>query len=162
MNTFNETLKMAFRYLKRREHHRSEMSVKLRTKGASETVIGKVLDYLEEVKYLSDERFIESFVQSRVRKLQGKRRIFAELKKRGLELYLVEKALDVPDVDWLQVARRSWEKKFSKGLSDTSTYVGDKGAPGAHKWHHKQYCYLYNQGHEPENILAILQNTDDA
>lgn len=69
-----------------------------------------MLDLLEHEGLLSDERFRESFVQGRVRRGYGPRRIAAELRRHDL---------DIPPgagVDWLARARELRTRRFGEEL----------------------------------------------
>jgi len=68
--------------LARREHTRLELERKLADREFDSTVIGDVLDRLQEDGLLDEDRFIESFVRTRVGKGHGPARIQAELGQR--------------------------------------------------------------------------------
>ena len=58
----------ALKLLALREHSRKELENKLRQKGCSADDIIIALDRLEEENFLSDRRFCESYIRSRLRK----------------------------------------------------------------------------------------------
>ena len=58
----------ALYYLSMREHCRKELETKLRTKGYNAGEIEAALDRLEEENFLSDARYAEVFIRSRLRK----------------------------------------------------------------------------------------------
>lgn len=75
----------AMDWLARREHARCEIEQKLRRRFPDATAaIGPVLDDLEREGLLDTARFIEQFIQSRIRRGHGPRRITAALRERGI------------------------------------------------------------------------------
>ncbi len=103
--------------LARREHSRLELINKLRTKPFSEGVdLPSLCDKLEQADYLSDERFAEMFVRSRVARGQGEMKIRYELRQRGVKEYLVDAALQEEGADWLLLAREQREKRFGQEI----------------------------------------------
>ncbi len=75
-------------------------------------IIGEVLDALEAVGSLSDERFVSSFVSSRVRRGKGPVLIRAELRDRGVDEELVDRFLTFSDAYWVDRARMARNKRF--------------------------------------------------
>lgn len=97
--------------LARREHCRRELEEKLvRQFPEATAAIGLVLDELEHGGLLCDARFRESFVQGRVRRGYGPRRIAAELGRHGLEIPSDN------SVDWLARARELRARRFGEAL----------------------------------------------
>ena len=71
--------------LSRRDHSKVELRQKLIQKGTQVEEIGPLLDELEDIGYLDDRRFAESFVRFRAGKAWGRRRYGQELAKRGVD-----------------------------------------------------------------------------
>jgi len=107
----------ALGYLARREHSRLELIQKLSKKTFSAGVdLPSLCDDLEASNYLSDERFAEMFVRSRVMRGQGEMKIRYELRQRGVKEYLIDAAVLEEGVDWLLLAREQREKRFGQEI----------------------------------------------
>lgn len=75
----------ALDYLARREHTRHELEVKLLNKGFSKELIGPQLDQLEGANLLSDYRFAQNYIASRLRKSpEGAKMLIMRLLQKGV------------------------------------------------------------------------------
>ena len=107
----------ALGYLARREHSRLELMQKLSKKPFSAGVdLPSLCDDLEASNYLSDERFAEMFVRSRVARGQGEMKIRYELRQRGVKEYLIDAAVLEEGADWLLLAKEQREKRFGREI----------------------------------------------
>lgn len=102
----------AIRLLAQREHSRHELQAKLARRFADNALCGQVLDDLEGRGLLSDERFTEQYVNSRMRKGFGPLRIRAELRERGVADELIEAWLDLSAEEWLAQLRHAAQGRF--------------------------------------------------
>ena len=98
--------------LARLEHSAREMRAKLLAREFAHDEVDAAIERLIEDGLLSDERFAEAFVASRVRKGQGPVRIRGELEQRGVAGELIEASLARVDVDWCDVAREVQQRKY--------------------------------------------------
>jgi regulatory protein len=99
--------------LARREHSRLELEQKLAARSFAEPLVAEVLDELEHDGLLSAERFAQSFVETRVARGQGPRRIRRDLAARGVEPSAGH--LDDARFDWDALARETRLKRFGPG-----------------------------------------------
>ena len=138
------TLKQrAVAILARREHSRAELKQKLATHGSTEE-IEEVLDRLQSVKLLSDERFTAAFVRSRATRF-GAARLRQELRQRGVAEELVEQELSAEDLPGeLERARAVWQKKFDAAPADAKDWA-------------KQARFLQGRGFGGEIIHRLLK-----
>ena len=90
----------ALRLLARREHSLRELRTKLSSRGYEEAEIGRTLDQLARRDLVSDERFTEAFLRSRLERGQGPLKIRAQLRQRGVAAGLIDAALGEAGVDW--------------------------------------------------------------
>lgn len=97
--------------LARREHSYHELQQKLRQKGAEPADIEVVLSALKDEGLQSDERFTESFINSRARRGYGPSRIRAELIERKVDEILIESYLDEQNSTWIERALAVINKK---------------------------------------------------
>ncbi len=102
----------AIRLLAQREHSRHELEAKLARRFSDAALCGQVLDGLEGRGLLSDERFTEQYVNSRMRKGFGPLRIRAELRERGVADELIEAWLDLSAEEWLAQLRDAAQGRF--------------------------------------------------
>lgn len=112
----------AVRLLAVREHSVRELRRKLRRARASDSAddaaVEAVLEDLQRDGLLSEERFVEAFVRSRLGRGQGPAKIRAGLMERGVPRELVDDALDRPDQDaefWRDRARTAQNRRFGAG-----------------------------------------------
>lgn len=104
----------ALRRLAQREYGEEELRRKL--KGYSENLADTeaVIDQLKQSGQLSDDRFIEAYIQARVRRGFGPARISAELYEKGITQEELEKPLSVWNSSWTSVAKRVIDKKYNQ------------------------------------------------
>ena len=87
--------KAAFSYLERSEQNRFNLSLKLKKKGHEISVIDTVLDGLESEGYLSDSRFAEAWLRSRMSShAEGKTKLISLLMQRGISRKIAQDAVD--------------------------------------------------------------------
>jgi regulatory protein len=96
-----------------------------------------VLDQLQQAGLQSDERFTESFIESRINKGQGPVRIGQELKERGVEAALIDHCMEVYDGEWRDLLKQVHDAKFGSGrvrenkeLARRARFLEYRGFPG--------------------------------
>lgn len=143
------TLKQrAVALLARREHSRAELVKKLAPHGSQEE-IDSVLNRLQDVKLLSDERFTAAFVRSRAERF-GAARLRQELRLRGVDSNMVEHELAADDLpSEMERARQVWQRKFSEQPAD------------AREWA-RQARFLQGRGFGSEVIRRLLKEQDES
>tara|TARA_Y100000768_G_C23879789_1_gene634642 strand:+ start:558 stop:1019 length:462 start_codon:yes stop_codon:yes gene_type:complete len=98
-------------FLSRREHSSKEIYQKMSRKVESKEMLLESIEALERDGLLSDERFAESYFQSRKRRGFGPLRIKSELIQRGVKenlFYSLEK-----EIDWSANAFDALKKKLN-------------------------------------------------
>jgi len=98
-------------FLSRREHSSKEIYQKMSRKVESKEMLLESIKELERDGLLSDERFAESYFQSRKRRGFGPLRIKSELVQRGVKenlFYSLEK-----EIDWSSNALDALKKKLN-------------------------------------------------
>ncbi|HSL19068.1 MAG TPA: regulatory protein RecX [Methylomirabilota bacterium] len=94
----NPAYDKALKLLARRDHFRAELAEKLRTRGFSDGDIEAALDRLAGLGLLDDERLAGRFAELRaVDRGWGPRRLELELRKRGVDRHLAERAARLGD-----------------------------------------------------------------
>lgn len=101
----------ALRLLARREHSRAELVRKLGHAGFAQHDIDPLLDEFEEMNWLSDRRFAESYVADH-RAKAGNVKLAYDLRQRGVSETTIEDVLSENRDSELERAREVWQKKF--------------------------------------------------
>ena len=111
----------AYRLLGRREYSVFELRQRLlqKWKGIDDIDImaDELLEALVEENLLSDERFVESFVRSRINRYQGPLKIKAALRNKGVSDYLVSQQLEAHSDEWTDLAT-DWLARNHNGPID--------------------------------------------
>ena len=111
----------ALRYLGTREHSRKELADKL-LRFREEEDLEELLDWLEEEGFLSNTRFAQSLVRTRIRGY-GNYRILHELKEHQVHDSLEENAVSELLQDEDVRAREVREKKFGELPTDAKERI---------------------------------------
>ncbi|MGI9205101.1 MAG: regulatory protein RecX [Woeseiaceae bacterium] len=139
-----ESRKKAMDYLARREYGHDELIAKLTKAGYAADVTADVVSVLRDDGLQSDQRFSESFVQSRVNQGKGPVRIRQELAERGIRSGDVSDALENAGADWYAIALEIRRKKFGFDL------------PADFKEKARQMRFLQYRGFEQDHIQAAI------
>ena len=107
-------LDTALNLLARREHSLRELRTKLSVRGYEAGEIARTLDKLAGRDLVSDERFAEAFLRSRLERGQGPLKIRAQLRERGVEAPLVDAVLNEAEVDWDRRAAAARSRRFGE------------------------------------------------
>ena len=110
----------AMRMLAVREHATQELRCKLRQRGGEEAVVEAVLERLTADGMLSDVRFTEAYVRSRIGRGQGPIKIRAGLVERGVSRGLAEESMDFD--------HGFWHEHAQGGADETLWNRGDGGS----------------------------------
>lgn len=135
--------------LARREHGRVELTRKLRKRGAPEDMIESALQRLSEEGLLSEARYLESFVAYRARAGYGPQRIREELGQRGLARGDIDQALRESAIDWFELLRETWQRKFAGRLPADARERAQQGR------------FLAYRGYSLDMIGRLLRGCDE-
>lgn len=97
--------------LARREHSVKELVRKLSERFEDDDLINKVIQQLTEDNLVSNSRFAEMYVRSRIGRHCGQVRIENDLRERGVSDHLIAAALEEAGQDWFQLIRELSLKK---------------------------------------------------
>jgi regulatory protein len=115
-STTKDLLNHALRRLAQREYGEEELRRKLLSCTNNRQDVETVIGQIKQAGHLSDERFIEAYIQSRVRRGFGPLRICAELKEKGIRQDALEEVLVIWQSSWLSLAKRALEKKYGERM----------------------------------------------
>ena len=144
-----EVHEIAVRYLTRREYGIEELRRKLIQRGSDSAIAEKVVSDLTDENLVSDQRFAEMYVRTRVRHLFGPLKIRGELRGRGISDHLISQAIPKDQETWFDNAAH-WAAKRCQGELD---YAGRA----------KIHRGLMNRGftHEQANVALDRLNSSD-
>ena len=143
-----DAYQVAVKLLSRREHSIQELRRKLAHKEFSNGVIDAVVSNLQEADLVSDARYAEVFVRSRINRGDGPMKVLASLRERGIDDVLIDQFLHYDDTFWISRANRVLEKKFGQRLTrDDETGSNDWG---------KRARFLAGKGFAAEIIYRSL------
>jgi regulatory protein len=134
--------------LARREHSALELTRKLLARDFDAAAIAAVLQQLATEGLLSDARFAEAFVYSRMQRGSGPAKIRAELRERGVDDGLVERCLESCSGEWTGRLQAVRERKFGPGL------------PADFRERGRQTRFLQQRGFTLEQIARVLKDEE--
>lgn len=141
-----DALHLAIQLLARREHSEKELIQKLQAKEHSKEDALNIAEHLIAKGYLSNERYAESMIRSRINKGYGWYYIEQELKQKGVESHIMRAALAEQNVDWYLQAELAYHKRFGeKAIVDQK----DKA---------KRIRFLQYRGYAHDEIMAALKS----
>lgn len=138
----------ALNYLSRRDYSRAELVAKLQQKGASVDEVAKVIDWCTAENYLNEKRFLLMLLRHRCSQGYGYRYILQECRQHQLTEQQLNAAIEAEAIDWWQLARQAYQKKFSdRVIVDYQDKV-------------KRMAYLQRRGFSSEQIRAVFDQND--
>ena len=138
----------AYRLLGQREYSLKELVNRISRKWPQVNDIELFVCQLSEENLVSDERFAESFLRSRVQRYQGPLKIRAELRGKGVADSIISDALDTMSGEWRSLAAQWLERQHSGALS-----FADKK---------KYYRRLVNRGFAHDQAMDALNHKSSA
>ena len=105
------------RMLAIREHSERQIRIKLIKKGFEREAINHCVDYLHNENWLSETRFCNGFIRARTGKGQGLNRIESELQGQNIDQTIIDRQLELEDIDWQQVCESALLKKMRPSLA---------------------------------------------
>lgn len=140
----------AIRRLAQREYGVEELRRKLKPYTTNSADVEAVLDQMKQAGQLSDDRFIEAYIQSRIRRGFGPIRIVEELKQKGITMEELEDSLAVWKTSWQSIAKRVLEKKYTERKMRTADELDRKTLLATQK------RFLIYRGFDMETINQVL------
>lgn len=114
----------ALKLLALREHSYKELETKLKERGFNKSEIEAALSRLVEENYLSEERFVRSFVYSRVRKnVEGKTMLLSRLNEKGVSREVAEPLINEywENEEYLEPLYKKWNSIKEKSGEEKAT-----------------------------------------
>jgi len=122
--SLNEMRAFAYRLLGQREYSLVELSERLQRKWPSAADIETLVDQLAQENLVSDERYTESLIRSRIQRHQGPLKIRAELSQKGIDDSLIDDGLGRHSRSWRELAVQWLQRQHAGelGLKDKQKY----------------------------------------
>jgi len=139
-----EVRDIAVRYLSRREYGIEELRQKILQRGADSDIADKVVGDLADQNLVSDQRFCEMYVRTRIRALFGPLKIRGELRGRGISDMLIAEAMPDEQDTWFDSASQ-WAGKRCRGELDFASKA-------------KLHRSLMNRGFTHEQASVAIDN----
>ena len=130
--------------LARREHSEQELRQKLKSREFDAEAIEAAIQSLLQDGLLSDERFIESYVNHRFNAGMGPVRIRYELRQKGISDALVDQYIEAFVDRWDPLMRQLRERKYGAVI------------PEDYNERMKQARFLQNRGFSPESVMRLF------
>ncbi len=109
----NKLRATALAWLGRQEYSEAKFRRKLAQAEASDEQIELVVAEFIANNWLSEQRYCEAFVRSRIRKGQGWLRICNDGRVQGLDEKTLKQALNDSQTDWFELARETYQKRYA-------------------------------------------------
>lgn len=146
---FNKALSYAFLLLRFRLRTQEEMIRRLKEKGASASVVVKVIDYLKGCGYLDDKKFIKDYLEASLEKGWGPVRVDFNLKKLGVSDKLRAEAVKATEAQSKSLIKELLDEKIFY-LVENNPFLDKK------KIKEKTVRFLANKGHNYKDIYRQL------
>lgn len=137
----------AFRLLKFRPRAEGELILRLKKKKFSQEIINQIISYLKEKKFIDDEDFAKSWVESRIRIPLGINRLKVELKAKGINQDIISRVLEnaKQQYDQSEVVNQLAKEKFSRLKNLDSN-----------KAKRRIYAYLLRRGFPRDMVIDTI------
>lgn len=137
----------AMNLLARREHSLKELHQKLLSRDFETEVVDAALTALTAERLLSNERFVESYVRSKINNGIGPLRLRQELREHGIASEEIEASLR--EQEWRQLAVAVRQKRFGVDL------------PQSYEERARQMRFLQYRGFSTEQISSAMKQQDE-
>ena len=132
--------------LSRREYSEFELRCKMQEKAFSEAEIDQAIAHCQQKNWQSDQRFTESYLNSRSQRGYGINRIKQELRQlKGIDSATIEAVVSECDIDWSALALNVLRKKFPD--------YKEKQPP---KMRQKIWQYMLSHGFNQEDFVDYV------
>ena len=143
---YKTVMTKALRLLARRDHAKNELKIKLANKIQDAKVINKVLEKLEKDGYLDDKAFAIKYLRYRSELGFGPKKIFFEMKNKGLDDQYIQESFDTFDSSWVELTKDAFRKKFGETKSNETDS----------KNYEKKIRFLSHRGFFYNDIKTVL------
>lgn len=133
--------------LKFRPRSEKEITQRLKEKEFDEQAIKETIEFLKERKFIDDQSFARAWIESRIKKPLGLRRLQQELRIKGIDKKIIDAELEEVKKGYVEpgVVKKIARERFKKL----------KGIE-AQKAKARLYAYLLRRGYSSEIVTDVL------
>jgi len=137
----------AFLLLKFRQRSESEIYQRLKRKKFDEPLIKDTVTFLKDKGFIDDKLFAKAWIESRIKKPFGLRRIKQELKLKGIDKEIIDKQIGEIKEKYLEeeIVLKVAQDRFNR-LKTIDLDIARR----------RLYSYLMRRGFSPEIIIDTL------
>lgn len=139
----------AFLLLKFRPRSEKELAERLGRKKFDAAVIKETVTFLKEKRFIDDREFARAWIQSRLKKPFGLRRIRQELKRKGIADSVVTGQMQ-------EIKKDYREQELVSVLAQER--LKRLGAIEPQKARQRIYAYLLRRGFSPDVVIEVLHS----
>jgi len=147
VNSFLKAKEYAFLLLKFRLRSENELALRLRQKKFSEDIIRDTINFLKDKNFLNDRAFAKSWVNFRLKRPFGLKRIREELRVKGLDKQVIDEAIS-------NIKENYSEKPIVSQLAKQRLERLKNIEPL--KARQRVYAYLMRRGFSPEIVGTVV------
>lgn len=137
----------AFLLLKFRLRSQKEIYARLKKKGFAEETINETISFLKEKDFINDDYFTKAWIDARVKKPLGIRRLRQELSLKGIPKEIIDKQIQDLKKNYSEeeIVLKLAKNKFSRLKNIDSQKVK-----------RRIYTYLLSRGFTPEIVIDAV------
>lgn len=145
--TLEKARNYAFLLLKFRTRSEKEITRRLKEKKFDEQAIKETIEFLKERKFIDDRAFAKAWIESRVKKPLGLRRLRQELMMKGIDKKIIDAELEAAKEDYNEpeIVKKIARERFKK----LKGVQAQKAKP-------RLYAYLLRRGYSSEIVIDAL------
>ena len=137
----------AFLLLKFRLRSEREIRQRLEKKKFNPEIIEEALVFLKEKKFIDDNYFVKAWIESRIKKPLGIRRLKTELRIKGIDKAIIDTKINETKKSYFEedVVREIAADRLNK-LKDIDPQKAKR----------RVYAYLLRRGFSPEVVIDVI------
>lgn len=145
---FEKAKNYAFLLFKFRPRSEKELSQRLKNKKFDDRTIKDIVRFLKEKVFLDDSSFARAWIESRLKKPFGLRRIRQELKLKGIDEQIITSHIAAAKKDYSEeeIVKKITKEKFSK----VRNLEVDKAK-------RRIFSYLIRRGFSPDVVMDAIR-----
>lgn len=146
-NPIEKAKDYAFLLLKFRMRSEKELASRLKKKKFDDEIINQTISFLKDKDFINDNYFAKTWIESRIKKPLGIRRLRQELKLKGVDKEIIDRQIEEVKKDYseedvvLAVVRKKIER-----LRGVDPYKAKR----------RIYTYLLGRGFSPEIVMDVV------
>lgn len=146
-DNLNQAKTYAFLLLKFRQRSEKELAFRLAKKKFNPEVVRATVDFLKEKGFIDDRGFAKAWLESRLKKPYGLRRLVAELKIKGVDNKIIDERVSEIKGKYCEkdVVARLARERFEK-LKNIDPVKAKS----------RVWAYLLRRGFSPETVADVI------